>query len=181
VSIGIGTSFFPRNFSTTGITRRNSSSAAIGSAPGRVDSPPTSTMSAPSAAIFRPCSMAFSAAKNFPPSENESGVTFNTPMISPCRERSKMRSPIFQSLPRIMDETNIPDTLFEAGDVDLSLTQHRRAIHVSVAFRTAKRQQLFFSRVAPHQFPLRNNVPFHCRIQLTPFRTRRQVQLAIKR
>ena len=54
-----------------------------------------------------------------------------------------MRSPIFQSLPRIMDETITPDTLFEAVDVDLWATRRARAIHVNVAFRTAKRLQLF--------------------------------------
>src|SRR6266496_5274995 len=41
--------------------------------------------------------------------------------------------------------------------------------------------QLFFSRVASHQLPLRNNMPFHRCIQLTPLRTRGQVQLAIER
>ena len=107
------TSLFARNCSITGITRRNSSSVVIASDPGRVDSPPTSTMCAPSAAIFKPCSTALSTAKNFPASENESGVTFNTPMISPFRERSKMRPPIFQSLPRIMDETTTGRRLFE--------------------------------------------------------------------
>src|SRR5881397_1520941 len=63
VSIEIGRSICARNFSITGITRRNSSSAATGLAPGRVDSPPTSIMSAPCAAILRPPSMAFSAEK----------------------------------------------------------------------------------------------------------------------
>ena len=40
----------------------------------------------------------FVCVRNSPPSENESGVTFNTPMINPCRETSKTRSPIFQIL-----------------------------------------------------------------------------------
>ena len=40
----------PANRSTTGSTRRSSSATGTGRAPGRVDSPPTSTMSAPSAA-----------------------------------------------------------------------------------------------------------------------------------
>jgi len=35
--------------------------------------------------------------KNLPPSENESGVTFNTPMIIPRFERSTTFSPISQS------------------------------------------------------------------------------------
>ena len=108
------------------MTRRNSSSAAIASAPGRVDSPPTSTMSAPSATIFRPCSMAFSAARNFPPSENESGVTFNTPMIRPCRETLKRRSPIFHCLSCILGETSTTGGLFDAAVVDCWATSPRQ-------------------------------------------------------
>src|SRR5204863_7792070 len=126
-------------------------------------------------------STAFFESKKFPPSENESGVTFNTPMISPCRERSKRRSPIFQSLPRIMDETNTGPGLFETVAVDLRVTRHRRALHVSVARRPARRLRLFFSRVASHQLALRDNVPFYCCVQLAPFRTSGQVQLAVQR
>src|SRR4029453_1872176 len=70
---------------------------------------------------------------------------------------------------------------FEAVDVDLWATRHRQSGHVSVALRAAKRLRVFLSFVAPPQFPLRHNVPFHCRIQLTPLRTRGQVQLAIER
>ena len=44
--------------SITGTTRRSSSSSETGSAYGRVDSPPTSTMSAPSATRSRACSTA---------------------------------------------------------------------------------------------------------------------------
>jgi hypothetical protein len=46
--------------SITGSTRRNSSSTGTGSAPGRVDSPPTSTQSAPSSSSRRPWRMAAS-------------------------------------------------------------------------------------------------------------------------
>src|SRR5436189_178451 len=56
---------------------------------------------------------ACSHAKKFPPSENESGVTFKTPMIKPCRETLKTRSPIFQILSRIKIETNSNARLFE--------------------------------------------------------------------
>src|SRR3954451_12496379 len=66
--------------STTGTTRWSSSSAGTGSAPGRVDSPPTSSISAPSAASSSPCLTAASASRNSPPSENESGVTLTTPI-----------------------------------------------------------------------------------------------------
>src|SRR5262249_13006895 len=47
---------------------------------------------------------------------NESGVTFNTPMINPCRETSKTRLPIFQILSRITFETNTSAGLFEDDD-----------------------------------------------------------------
>src|SRR5215207_11684802 len=91
VSIEMRTSRAPpyaASRSTTGSTRLSSSSCATGSAPGRVDSPPTSRIAAPSLASRRPCSTAASASRNSPPSENESGVTFTTPMISGARIRS---------------------------------------------------------------------------------------------
>src|SRR4051794_14364674 len=69
-----------RRRSMTGTTRRRSSSASTGSAPGRVDSPPTSRIAAPSAASSRPCATASSWSSHRPPSENESGVTLTTPM-----------------------------------------------------------------------------------------------------
>ena len=53
-----------------------------GCAPGRVDSPPTSRRSAPSATSARPCSTAAPASSHRPPSENESGVTLTTPMTA---------------------------------------------------------------------------------------------------
>ena len=65
--------------STTGITRRNSSSRATGAAPGRVDSPPTSMKSAPSSRNLRPCVIAWAGSRNRPPSEKESAVTFTMP------------------------------------------------------------------------------------------------------
>ena len=77
---------------TTGITRASSISSGTGSAPGRVDSPPTSTRSAPSEASARPCSMARASARNRPPSENESAVTFRTP-ITFGRSRARVKEP----------------------------------------------------------------------------------------
>jgi len=65
----------------TGTTRLDSSSAITASEPGRVLSPPISRISAPSAISFNPCSTALSLLRNRPPSENESGVTFSTPII----------------------------------------------------------------------------------------------------
>ena len=67
--------------STTGSTRSSSAAAGTGSAPGRVDSPPTSTIAAPSEISRRACAMASTWSSNAPPSENESGVTLTTPMI----------------------------------------------------------------------------------------------------
>ncbi len=52
------------------------------SAPGRVDSPPTSTTAAPAAAMARPCSTAAAWSSHRPPSEKESGVTLRTPITS---------------------------------------------------------------------------------------------------
>src|SRR2546423_7219852 len=65
---------------TTGSTRRSSSSASTGSAPGLVDSPPTSSTAAPASASASPCAIAADASRYRPPSENESGVTFTTPI-----------------------------------------------------------------------------------------------------
>ncbi len=79
-----------RKRAITGITRRSSSSRPTGCAPGRVDSPPTSMMAAPSSAICTPRSTAASSRTNFPPSENESGVTFSTPMTTACSSPSTL-------------------------------------------------------------------------------------------
>ena len=65
---------------TTGTIRRASSSLDTGRCPGRVDSPPTSMMSAPSSSILRAWATAASASRFSPPSEKESGVTLSTPM-----------------------------------------------------------------------------------------------------
>ena len=66
--------------SMTGRTRRCSSAVSTGSAPGRVDSPPTSTMAAPAANRSRPWATARAWSNHRPPSEKESGVTLTTPM-----------------------------------------------------------------------------------------------------
>src|SRR4051812_10870731 len=82
-------------FSSTGSTRRSSSSSETGADPGRVDSPPMSMMCAPSSANLRAWSSAFFVSKNRPPSENESGVTFTTPMMSGLA-RSKKNLPAWR-------------------------------------------------------------------------------------
>src|SRR5574341_965241 len=72
----------PARASRTGSTRRRSSSRATGAAPGRVDSPPMSRMSAPSPISRRACATACSVLAWRPPSEKESGVTLTTPITS---------------------------------------------------------------------------------------------------
>src|SRR5689334_14613319 len=66
----------------TGTTRWISSSADTGSPPGRVDSPPTSMISAPSKIICSACATAASTETNCPPSLKLSGVTLRMPMMS---------------------------------------------------------------------------------------------------
>ena len=65
---------------TTGTTRRSSSSTGIGAKSGRVDSPPTSRISAPSSSKRRPWATAASTSRPRPSPEKESGVTFTTPI-----------------------------------------------------------------------------------------------------
>ena len=67
---------------TTGSTRRSSSSTDGRLAPGRVDSPPTSRMSAPCPSSSRPCATAADGSNHSPPSLNESGVTLTTPITT---------------------------------------------------------------------------------------------------
>src|SRR6478609_6827393 len=66
----------------TGITRSSSSATSGRVAPGRVDSPPMSSTSAPWSRRATACAMAASVETKRPPSENESGVTFTTPITS---------------------------------------------------------------------------------------------------
>jgi hypothetical protein len=81
------------NPSITGKTRRRSSSWGTGSAPGRVDSPPMSTRSAPSSTSWAPWATAAPASSNIPPSLNESGVTFTMPITSVRPPRVRAWSP----------------------------------------------------------------------------------------
>ena len=89
VSMDMGMEISAASCSMTGMTRSVSTSTGTGSENGRVDSPPISSMSAPSAASLRPWVTADSGSRNFPPSENESGVTLTTPII-PVRGPSSM-------------------------------------------------------------------------------------------
>ena len=75
----------------------SSSSSSTRVAPGRVDSPPTSTRSAPCATRSMPCLTAAVVSNQRPPSEKESGVTFTTPMTA---QRSHSGSPWTDPRPR---------------------------------------------------------------------------------
>src|SRR5262249_13326184 len=75
---------------STGTTRRSSSSAGTPRAPGRVDSPPTSTIAAPSESIRRAAVTAATGSRCAPPSENESGVTLITPITDGRLNRSSI-------------------------------------------------------------------------------------------
>ena len=79
----------PASAATTGTTRSSSTSGATGTAPGRVDSPPTSITSAPSAIMARARTSAASSARYLPPSEKESGVTFSTPITRGITGRNR--------------------------------------------------------------------------------------------
>src|SRR5579862_2277545 len=79
--------------STTGTTRARSSASGTGVAPGRLDSPPTSTTSAPWAANSSPWATACSGSRYRPPSENESGVTLSTPITDGRMGPERRRRP----------------------------------------------------------------------------------------
>src|SRR5262249_47031865 len=92
VSTLIGTSVAAASRSITGTTRRSSSSAGTGAAPGRVDSPPTSTTSAPVSTSSMPWATAASGSRKQPPSEKESGVTLRTPMTAARAPHTRSQS-----------------------------------------------------------------------------------------
>src|SRR5207302_3705059 len=64
---------------TAGTVRRASSASSTGTAPGRVDRPPTSRMSAPAALIVRPSASAAPASPARPSPANESGAVLMIP------------------------------------------------------------------------------------------------------
>ena len=80
VSIEIIISNFSLIALIIGTTLFISSSTPTGAKLGLVDSPPISIMSAPSLISSSACFTASSTSLNFPPSENESGVTFKIPI-----------------------------------------------------------------------------------------------------
>src|SRR5690606_11360814 len=68
-----------------------SSEAETSGAPGRVDSPPISRMSAPSATMPSASATAVSGSSRTPPSEKESGVTLTMPTTNVRRPSSRTR------------------------------------------------------------------------------------------
>src|SRR5215207_1354857 len=78
----------------TGTTLRTSSSGGTGSEPGRVDSPPTSIICAPSSSMDVAREAAFSGSRKSPPSEKESGVTLRTPIRTGSGPRVRSPTPI---------------------------------------------------------------------------------------
>src|SRR5581483_11275613 len=88
--VSIETGISPASRSRTGTTRRSSSSAVTPPEPGLVDSPPTSTIAAPSSSIRRAEAAAVSGSRLTPPSENESGVTLTTPITDGRGKRSSI-------------------------------------------------------------------------------------------
>src|ERR1017187_30944 len=67
---------------SSGTRRCSSTDAVMRDEPGRVDSAPISMMSAPCSSSSMARAKARSGSEYLPPSENESGVTFSTPMIT---------------------------------------------------------------------------------------------------
>ena len=92
-----------RSRSMTGTTRAALLVRRDVRAPGRVDSPPRSSRSAPSETSRSACSTAAAGSRKRPPSENESGVTFTTPMRkgpAPEKTRAPMRRAFMDPSPR---------------------------------------------------------------------------------
>ena len=96
VSTDTGIFRLPDKLSTTGTILAISCRAVTGDAPGLDDSPPISIMSAPSSAICKPLSTAFRQSKKQFPSENESGVTFKTPIIRVLSPRTIFLFDVFR-------------------------------------------------------------------------------------
>ena len=86
-----GTVLRLRTARTAGSTRASSSTSPTGWAKGRVDSPPISIRSAPSASSRSMRAASVSSVCQRPPSENESGVTLRMPMI--CMVMPLLRLP----------------------------------------------------------------------------------------
>ena len=106
VSIDTATASFETNFLITGMTREISSSEPTSAAPGRVDSPPTSRISAPSSMKRRAADKVSIGSRCKPPSENESGVTLSIAMTSAVSSRSQLNLPAFHKTRELCDSSS---------------------------------------------------------------------------
>ncbi len=97
VSTESGTVSRPCRRFRTGISRRSSSASDTRAEPGRMDSAPISMMSAPSSSSSMARANARSGSLYFPPSENESGVTFRIPITSVRSPSCRVLSRSFHS------------------------------------------------------------------------------------
>src|ERR1700754_442836 len=126
--------------SISGTTRRISPSTDTSPAPGRVDSPPMSSMSAPSSASVMACAYAASSVSCRPPSENESGVTLTMPTTRgrsrlrarPLQSRTVAKGSIFMGSDRLLaaertHETAVVAQLFD-GVADVGQRRVRRVL-----------------------------------------------------
>ena len=96
VSTDRGRSVAARRASSTGSSRSCSSAGVTGSAPGRVDSPPRSSRSAPSAASSRAWATAASAPAGREPVQKLSGARLMTPMTRGRPGGSRRKRPTSQ-------------------------------------------------------------------------------------
>src|SRR3954453_14006033 len=112
--------------------------------------------------------------RNSPPSENESGVTFNTPMINPCRETSNTRLPTCQILSRIMIQTNTWAALFEG------VAWYGAYARFALEEIPRNRTLALLACVATYQLALCDDMTFHPGIHLAPLCATAQIQFAIK-
>src|SRR5829696_2777866 len=161
----------PASASITGTTRRSSSSSPTPWAPGRVDSPPTSTRSAPSAASAWACATASWRPKHSPPSENESGVTLRMPITRKLATRrivggriasggerwdtGAMATPAAGD-PRTVPDPRLPAALLDALpvgvaciDADLRIAYANRAFAEAVGAGTGGDLRSAPGRLAP--------------------------------
>ena len=108
----------PASRATAGTTRSSSSSGETGTAPGRVDSPPTSTDQAPCSNISRPTAIARSVVSNLLPDQNESGVALMMPItrIGPTSGRVVTAPP--STAYKIVDTPQLYRDVIERYGVD---------------------------------------------------------------
>src|SRR5260370_14125927 len=115
---------------TTSSVRVISSSVLTGTCPGRVDSPPTSSITAPSRTMRIPCATAASRSCPRPSPLNESGATFTIPITYVRLPHSNLRPPMSAITRRLCCESDmrledlargVPGAVLEGnGDVEVA-------------------------------------------------------------